>query len=338
MSAAGRFKWIRAYGLPAARAGAIFSESHRERESVMAITVNQLHPLFFGEIVGADLTAEPTEELRRTVEDAMAKHAVCVVRQGPITDEDQIRFARLFGPLELPPGYATRPRTGRMAPELFFAGNLDPEGNIKPMTPANQNLAKGAERFHADSSFNPLPSKWSMLRGVECPPSEAGGDTLFVDLRAAYDDLDEAVKTRIEDMIGVHDFWKGREYAGLTITEEMRARMPTAPVHHPLVRTMPNGRKAVFAGGHCTGVIGMSDEDGHAFVETLYDHVTQPKYIHRHQWTEGDIVIWENRCALHAATPLETDQYRRDMRRATVNESGEEIDAYEYRRRMESAR
>ncbi len=117
----------------------------------------------------------------------------------------------------------------------------------------------------------------------------------------------------------------------------MRAHMPMPPVHHPLVRTMPNGRKAVFVGGHCTGVVGMSDADGHAFVETLYAHVTQPKYIHRHQWIEGDIVIWENRCALHAATPLETDQYRRDMRRATVNESGEEIDAYEYRRRMEAA-
>jgi alpha-ketoglutarate-dependent 2,4-dichlorophenoxyacetate dioxygenase len=303
----------------------------------MAITVNQLHPLFFGEIVGADLTAEPTENLRQTVEDAMAKYAVCVVRQGPITDEQQIRFARLFGPLELPPGYGTRPTSGRMAPELFFAGNLDLDGNIKPLTPDNRNVAKGAERFHADSSFNPLPSKWSMLRGVECPPSELGGDTLFVDLRAAYDDLSDEMKARIEDMIGIHDFWRGREYAGLEVTDEMRARMPMPPVHHPLVRTMSNGRKAVFVGGHCTGIVGMSDADGHAFVEMLYAHVTQPEYIHRHQWIEGDIVIWENRCALHAATPLETDRYRRDMRRATVNESGEEIDAYEYRRRIEAA-
>ena len=65
------------------------------------ITVNQLHPLFFGEIVGADLTAEPTEDLRQTVQDAMDRHGVCVVRQGPITDEEHIRFARLFGHLAL---------------------------------------------------------------------------------------------------------------------------------------------------------------------------------------------------------------------------------------------
>jgi len=298
------------------------------------ITVNRLHPRFFGEIVGADLTAEPTEQLRRTIQQAMDDCAVCVVRQGPISDEEHLRFARLFGPLELPPGYATRPR-GRMAPELFFAGNLDAEGNILPLTPANRNVAKGAERFHADSSFNPMPSKWSMLRGVECPPSEVGGDTLFCDLRGAYDDLPQAMKDRIEGMMGIHDFWKGRAYAGLEVTDEMRAAMPMPPVLHPLVRTHENGRKAVFVGGHCVGVEELPDDEGHALVEQLYAHVTQDRYIHRHRWTQGDIVIWDNRFALHAATPLETDRYRRDMRRATINESGEELDSYEYRRRRE---
>lgn len=291
------------------------------------ITVNQLHPLFFGEIVGADLSAEPNEALRDAVEDAMARHAVCVLRQKPISDAEHIRFGRLFGPLELPPGYDKRPDNGRMARELFFAGNLDMDGNIKPRGPDSKNIGKGAERFHADSSFNPLPSKWSMLRGVECPPSEVGGDTLFVDLRAAYDDLPQSMKDRIETMVGIHDFWKGRAYAGLDVTDAMRASIPMPPVHHPLVRVMPYGRKALFVGGHCTGVVGMDEAEGHALVEELYAHATQDKFVHRHQWTEGDIVIWENRCALHAATPLETDTHRRDMRRVTVNEAGPEVDA-----------
>jgi alpha-ketoglutarate-dependent 2,4-dichlorophenoxyacetate dioxygenase len=302
----------------------------------MAIQVNRLHPRFFGEIVGADLTAEPNEALRKTVQDAMDAHAVCVVRQGQISDEEHIRFGRLFGPLEYPPGYPNRPK-GRMAPELFAAGNIDENGDIRPFTPANQNVAKGAELFHSDSSFNPLPSKWSMLRGVECPPSEAGGDTLFVDLRAAYDDLDPAMKERLENLVGIHDFWKGRAYAGLEVNEEMRAKMPMPPVTHPIVRTMDYGRKALFIGGHCVGVEGMPEEEGHALVTALYAHATQEKYIHRHQWTEGDIVIWENRCALHAATPVNTDKYRRDMRRVTLNEYGPEMDAYEYRRRQGAA-
>ena len=302
----------------------------------MPIKVNQLHPRFFGEIVGADLTAAPTTELHDAVEDAMERHAVCVVRQGQISDEDQIRFGRLFGPLEYPPNYATR-AGGRMAPELFAAGNIDENNQIRPTSPASQNLAKGAELFHSDSSFNPLPSKWSMLRGVECPPSEAGGDTLFVDLRAVYDDLPQATKDRIEPLIGIHDFWKGREKAGLQPNDEMRARMPMPPVEHPIVRQMPYGRKSLFIGGHCTGVVGMSDDDGYGLVRDLYEHATQDKYVYRHRWTEGDIVIWENRCALHAATPLTTDAYRRDMRRVTVNETGPEGDVYAYRRKLEAA-
>lgn len=300
------------------------------------ITVNRLHPLFFAEIVGANLTAEPDEALRRTVQAAMDEHLVCVVRQGPISDEAHIRFARLFGPLELPPGYDSR-RRGRMAPELFFAGNLDADGNIRPLTPASQDVARGAERFHADSSFNPLPSKWSLLRGVECPPSEAGGDTLFADLRAAWDDLPQAMKDRIENMNGIHDFWRGREYAGLAVDEAMRAAMPMPPVRHPLVRTTPTGRKALFVGGHCVGVDGLPEAEGHELVEALYAHATQPRYVHRHRWTTDDIVIWDNRFALHAATPLLTDHYRRDMRRATINESGEEMDSYEYQRRQRQA-
>ncbi len=115
----------------------------------------------------------------------MDQHGVCVRATRADQDKQQIRFARLFGPLELPPGYGTRPR-GRMTPELSSPAIWIWRGNTKPLTPANQNIAKGAERFHADSSASiPCRAKWSMLRGVECPPPEVGGDTLFVDLRAA---------------------------------------------------------------------------------------------------------------------------------------------------------
>lgn len=298
----------------------------------MGLEVKQLHPRFFGEITGADLTAEPGEELRGFVEAAMAEYAVCVVRQGPIGDEQHIRFARLFGPLELPPGYARRREVweggkGRFAPELYFAGNLDAEGNIKRRLPREKDIAAGAERFHADSSFNPLPSKWSMLRGVACPPPEFGGDTLFADTRAAWDDLPQDMKERLEGLVGIHDFWEGRERAGLQVTPEMRATFKTPRVLHPLVQQMPNGRKYLFAGDHCVGIEGMAGEEGAALVEWLYGHMTQDRYVHRHHWREGDIVIWENRCALHAATPLLTDEYPRDMRRATVCAAGPEVDA-----------
>src|SRR5437868_4228081 len=189
--------------------------------------VRPLHPLFAAELVGADLTSDPTPGLVRTVEDAMARYGILVVRDADITDAEHKRFSRAFGPLELPsriPG-AARPIGKRVTdPDLFYAGNLDKDGEIIPYGSEGYKLAQGAERFHTDSSFHTMPTKWSLLAGHETPPPEVGGDTLFVDARAAYDDLDEAMKARIKNLVGIHDFWEGRRRAGLKgeITPEMR--------------------------------------------------------------------------------------------------------------------
>ena len=294
--------------------------------------VNPLHPLFAAELVGADLTQPPTEDLVETVESAMARFGVVIVRAAEISDEQQIRFSRAFGPLEIP----SRPKEAlaaprRMAPELFAAGNLDRNGDIIPYDRDGQSLSKGAERFHTDSSFHSLPTKWSLLRGVETPPPSAGGDTLFLDARAAYDDLPPDMTDRIEDLVGIHDFWRGRQLAGLKgeITPEQRRMMPFPAALHPLVRTMPYGRKALYIGGHCTAIQGMDEAEGLALVEQLYAHATQDKYVYRHHWRRWDMTIWDNRCTMHAATPLLSDQYRRDMRRTTVNEYGPETSAVE---------
>lgn len=295
--------------------------------------VRPLHPLFAAELVGADLTVEPPPHLVETVEKAMARYGVLVVRDACISDAQHKRFSRAFGPLEIPsriPG-AARPRGKRVIdPELFYAGNLDQDGEIIPYGSEGHKLAQGAERFHTDSSFHTMPTKWSLLLGHETPPPEAGGDTLFVDARAAYDDLPEATKVRIEGRVGVHDFWEGRRRAGLQgeITPEMRKIIPFPPVEHALVRMMPYGRKALYVGGHCIGVSGMDAAEGHALVEALYAHATQDRYVYRHAWRPHDLVIWDNRCTMHAATPLLSNDYRRDMRRATINESGPEMSAY----------
>lgn len=294
------------------------------------LVIRPLHPLFAAELIGADLTREPTPHLVRTVEDAMDTYGVVVVRNGEITDEQQLRFSRAFGPLEIPSRPKHMAPNPRMADELFYAGNLDKNGNIRPYATTGQDLMRGAERFHTDSSFHTMPTKWSLLLGHDTPPPEAGGDTLFADMRAAYDDLTPAMKARIENLIGLHDFWKGRRLAGLTreITADDRKMIPFPTVEHPVVRTMPYGRKAIYVGGHCAGIKGMdAGEDanaGLALVEELYAHATQDKYIYRHHWRRWDLTIWDNRCMMHAATPLFSDAYRRDMRRTTINEYGPE--------------
>ena len=297
--------------------------------------VNPLHPLFAAELVGADLTAPPDAELVHTVEQAMALYGVLAIRVAEISDVQQKAFSRAFGPLELPSRVPGAPRpvgTRQITEGIFYAGNLDHNGEIIPYGSDPKSLARGAERFHTDSSFHTMPTMWSLLHGVETPPPSAGGDTWFVDARAAYDDLSAAMKGRIEGLVGRHDFWEGRKLAGFKaeITPEMRLLIPFPTVIHPLVRTMPYGRKALYIGGHCFGIEGMDAGLGLALVEDLFAHATQEKYIYRHPWRQWDLVIWDNRCTMHAATPLLSDEYRRDMRRTTINEGGPETTAYEW--------
>ena len=298
--------------------------------------VTPLHPLFAAELSGADLTVAPSAELVATVEAAMDRYGVLVVRGARIDDEQHKRFSRAFGPLELPSRLkdAPAPLPGNRVrdPDLFYAGNLDKNGEIIPYGSEGYKLALGAERLHTDSSFHTMPTTWSLLLRHETPPPEDGADTHFADARAAYDELSEATKRRIANLVGVHDFWEGRRRAGLKgeITSEIRRIIPFGPVGHPIVRTMPYGRKALFVGGHCIGVEGMEPDAGHALVEELYAHASQERFIYRHHWHRHDLVIWDNRCTMHAATPLLSNEFRRDMRRTTVNESGPETSAYEW--------
>jgi alpha-ketoglutarate-dependent 2,4-dichlorophenoxyacetate dioxygenase len=301
--------------------------------------VRPLHPLFAAELVGADLTAEPSRELVATVEEAMATYGILVIREARITDEQHKRFSRAFGPLELPSRARDAPLPQGILhrdPDLFYAGNLDENGQILPYASDRLKLGKGAERFHTDSSFHAMPTKWSLLLGHETPPPEAGGDTLFADTRAAYDALSDDTKVRIEGLRGIHDFWEGRRRAGLKgeITPEMRRLIPFGPVAHPIVRTVNEsgayGRKALYIGGHCVGVEGMEPDEGNALVEQLYAHAIQDSFVYRHPWRRHDLMIWDNRCTMHAATPLLSNDYPRDMRRTTINESGPETSAYEW--------
>src|SRR5690606_5973488 len=302
----------------------------------MVMKVSPLHPLFAAELTGADLTCKPTPELVDIVEDAMARYGVLVVRDARIDDAQHKRFARAFGPLEIPsrsPEAPLRPSGKRkIDPEMFYAGNLDKDGEIMASGSEGYRLAQGAERFHTDSSFHAMPTKWSLLHGVETPPPDVGGDTLFADSRAAYDTLPPEMQERLEGLIGIHDFWEGRRRAGLKgeITPEMRAIIPFDPVSHPIVRTLPHGRKTLFIGGHCIGIEGMDADEGRLLVEDLYAHSTQDRFVYAHHWRQYDLVIWDNRCTMHAATPLTSNAYRRDMRRTTVNESGPEMSAYEW--------
>lgn len=291
----------------------------------MTLLVEPLHPLFAAELSGVDLRQDPTPELVAAVNDAMARYAVLIVRGQQIDDAQQIRFARRFGPLELPPHMGLKGAHGarRISPELYDVSNLSADGNILPQDSLRHASNRANEEFHSDSSFNSLPTKWSFLMAHLVPPER--GDTLFVDTRAAYDALPAELKARADPAVAEHYFWKTRGRAGYNvITPDMQRAMP--PVQHNVVRVVPeSGRSALYIGEHATHIVGWPRDEGEAFLAELNRFATEPRFVYTHKWRLGDLVIWDNRCTLHRAAGYEVFKHKRDMRRATINEHGAEI-------------
>lgn len=283
--------------------------------------VNTLHPIFAAELIGADCT-RLTPELIATVEALMAEHGVlCIRGQGHMDDEQHLAFGRAFGPLELPGPRHDGPR--RIAYGLYDASNLDIDGEIIRTDSHRAKISKGNELFHADSSFNDLPTKWSMLRGVIVAPEK--GETEMIDMRAVYDALPQAMKDRLEGLEAEHSYFHSRRKAGATIEDSPAA--PYMRAVHPMVRTSANGRKTLFVGAHAFRVVGMDDAEGYALIEELLAFAAQPQFIYPHKWQQGDMLIWDNRCTLHRGTEFDYERYKRDLRRCNVNESGEERSA-----------
>ena len=285
--------------------------------------VKKLHPLFAAELTGAD-AADPTADLVATVEEAMREHAVlCIRGQGHIDDEQHLAFARAFGPLELP---GSKPHNGgRVAFGLYDVSNLGPDGEIADPDSPRAKISKGNELFHADSSFNDLPSKWSMLRGVIVTPE--GGETETIDMRAVYDALPQSTKERIAGLRAEHNYFHSRRKAGAAVDESGNPLAPYMRAEHPVVRTSASGRPTLFVGAHTERIVGMDEAESKALIAELLVFATQPRFVYAHKWRQGDILIWDNRCTLHRGTEYDYRNHKRDMRRATVNEAGEDRSA-----------
>ena len=290
----------------------------------MSFTLNSLHPLFGAELIGADLHREPSAELIAAVNDAMAKFAVLVVRDQFIDDEEQIRFSRCFGPLELPPHMGLKGDfERRLRRELYDVSNLDEKGDFLPLESQRHISNRANEEFHTDSSFNSLPTKWSLLSARILP--DEGGDTWYIDTRVVYDALPADLKARAQDAVAEHYFWKTRARAGYkVINDDMKRAMP--PVPQKIVRVVPeSGRTALYIGNHATHVIGWPLDEGQRFLQELNDFAAQPRFIYVHKWRAGDLVIWDNRCTLHRGAGWDVFKHKRDLRRTTINEYGPEI-------------
>jgi taurine dioxygenase len=256
-----------------------------------SFTIRPLTDHTGSEVIGLDFTGAIDNEARATLNRAFAERHVLVMRDQHFAPEQFKAAARLFGELQ--------PHDNR---ERHAAGHPDVDYI------SNQEIVDGkriipGETFHTDHSNHPRPPKATTLFAVELPSN--GGDTQYVNMHDAYDDLPEMTQQRIEGLKAVHVYQsKYSPYPPGHLTEESRCRLPP-PGIHPLVCTHPeNGRRALFLNPvRMESIIGMEDTEALALINDLMRHATQRKYEYRHKWCSGDWVLWDNRSVMHQANP-----------------------------------
>jgi alpha-ketoglutarate-dependent 2,4-dichlorophenoxyacetate dioxygenase len=282
----------------------------------MTIRVRKLHDIFVGEVTGVDLTQPLTADDVASIEEAIATHAVLVFRDQRITDEQQLAFSRYFGELEETRGTGiSKADEQRLHPAFADVSNLDKDNAILARDNRRRLYGLGNMLWHSDSSFKPIPAKYSLLSGRVVV--EQGGETEFADMRAAYDALDDATKAEIADLICEHSLIYSRELLGFDdLTDAERATM--RPVRQVLTRTHPvSGRKSIYLASHIGKIIGWPVPEARAFIRDLTEHATQPQFVYSHLWRPFDLVMWDNRCTMHRVRRFDPSRVR-DMRRTTV--------------------
>ncbi len=256
-----------------------------------SFTVTPLTDHTGAEITGLDLRQPVDTQMRATLNRAFADFHVLVIRDQQFTPAQFKTAAQLFGELQ--------PHDKK---ERHVAGYPDVDYICNDEIVDGKRIIPG-ETFHVDHSNHPRPPKATTLFAVELP--SRGGDTQYVNMHAAYDDLPEVTKQKIHGLKAVHVYQSKYSPRSLgKITEDSRRKLPP-PGIHPLVRTHPeNGRKALFLNPvRMESIVGLEDTDALALIDELMRHATQRKYEYRHKWRARDWVLWDNRSVMHQANP-----------------------------------
>ena len=281
----------------------------------MAIEVTPLHPTLGAEVRGVDLSRPVPPEVFAEIEAAFNRHGILVFPHQPLTDEQQLAFSRLFGPLEVNPNYAGAKM--RLRPDVADISNLDPEGRVLPRDDRRNLFNLGNQLWHTDSSFKHVPAKCSLLSARELPST--GGETEFADLRSAWDALPEARQRELRGLCVEHSIFRSRSQIGFAdFNDEIFKELP--PVPQALVRHHHySSRTSLYLASHASHIIGWPVEKGRALIEELIAFATQPQFVYQHRWTVGDLVMWDNRCTMHRGRPYD-DTQRRVLHRTTVSD------------------
>ena len=250
-----------------------------------------------GAVVTEVRLAELTDAAWEEIEAAFHEHAVLVFPEQHLTTEEQVAFARRFGEIEeLFPGYDAVP-----------ISTVDRDGTVMAPDHPVMQVVRGNQGWHTDSTYMPVSAKASVLSAQVVPAD--GGETEWADMRAAYDDLDDATRERVGVLSAHHSIAYSQAKAGFDTGFGYGMEVP--PQLRPLVKVHPaTGRPALFIGRHAHAIPGLPAEESDALLDDLLACACQPPRVHRHRWRPGDVVVWDNRCVLHRARPWDLTEPR----------------------------
>jgi taurine dioxygenase len=278
---------------------AVVTTSHKKPAN---FAVRQLSPALGAEIVGVDLRDPISDALKQKLLDTWHEHLVILLREQTLDEDAQVRFAEAFGvPAKTTSGRAFSAKH----PSVMLISNIREDG--KPIGA----LPDGEMHFHSDQCHQATPAKATLLYAIEVPSK--GGNTLFANAYRAYETLPDDLKQRIGGRRALN------AYTADTTVRTASYDDAKSSYWHPVVRTHPaTRRKALYVNRLMTRAIeGLPRDESDAVLQRLFDHLEQPQFVYEHVWRPGDILMWDNRCTLHARTDFSSGE-RRLLRRVTI--------------------
>lgn len=281
-----------------------------------AISFTPLHPTFMAQASDIDLSTLTDESALATIRGAMAQYGVLVFKGQKLTGQQQVAFAqRLDGQLHRKTSAAVLGKNRYGDEAITDISNVSGDGDILSAEDRRRINGISNRIWHTDASFESPAGRYSMLYARTIPPVRA--DTEFADMRTAYEKLDAQTKELIEGLEAHHSIVYSRHIMGFDFSPEEAARLPGAV--HPLVRRFTDSpRPSLYLASHANRIMQWPIPEGRLLLKDLMEHCIQREFVHFHEWTQGDLVIWDNRMTMHRARPFDDVTYKRELTRVTT--------------------
>lgn len=278
------------------------------------VQISPVTSIIGAEVGGVDLREPLSPEVVEEISAALVKWKVLFFRDQPITYDQQIAFAENFG--ELTPAHPIEPGL-KEKPEIYVVDTraekaLFGHGQERPRFAPPRMTMTG---WHTDITFVANPAMASILRGAVVPPF--GGDTMWTNCVAAYEDLSPAIRDLVDNLQAVHR-WHG--FTG-EVREGFDRNAPPPQAVHPVVRVHPvSGERALFVNpGFTRYIVGLTDRENSRILDLLFDQIARPEFTVRFRWENDSLAFWDNRSTAHLGpVDLASSDFDRRVERVTL--------------------